>query len=154
MIIVGLILIVAGAVFGIDVAVKNRFPVRDLEVFGNTLGFHHAEQIFLLGAITGAVILFGLVLLIAGIVRGRSKAVAHRRQPRDVAENDQRGADLDVGNDRLRPAAEERSHTSRANVGGAGAVDSRENGEREDRVSPGLGGSTTLDQGAWRAPRN
>ena len=154
MIIVGLLLIVAGAVFGIDVAVKNRFPVRDLRVFGNTLGFHHAEQIFLLGAITGAVILFGLVLLIAGFVRSRSKAVVHRRQRRDVVENDQRGADLDVGNDRLRPAAEERSHTSEANVGEPGAVDSKESSDREDRVSPGLAGSTALDQGAYRAPRN
>ena len=153
MIIVGLILIVAGAAFGIDVAVKNRFPVHDLQVFGNTLGFHHAEQIFLLGAITGAVILFGLVLLIAGVLRSRSKAVVRRRQPRDVAENNQRGADPDVGNGRLRPVAEERSHSSKANVGGE-AVDSGEHVEREDRVSPGLGGSTALDQGAQRAPRD
>ncbi len=90
MIIVGVLLIVAGAAFGIDVAVKNRFPVSDLEVFGSTLGFHHAEQIFLFGPVTGVVILLGLVLITAGTVRRRSRNGAYRRQPRGLAENDQR----------------------------------------------------------------
>jgi hypothetical protein len=146
-IIVGLVLVVAGVVFGIDVAVKNRFPVHDLEVFGSTLGFHHAEQIFVLGVITGAVILFGLALLVAGIVRSRSRNVAHRRT-HQVAENNQGAADLDAGNQRLRPPVEEHSRTSRENVDGANVSDSGESDTRETRVSPGLGGSTALDQGA------
>jgi hypothetical protein len=148
MIIVGLILIVAGVVFGIDIAVKNRFPVRDVEVFGSTLGFHHAEQIFLLGVITGAVVLLGLVLLIAGIVRNRSRNVGRRRQPREVVENDPRAADLDAHDQSARRAVAEPSRTSGANVDEASAVDSSERSARENRVSPGLGGSTALDQGA------
>ena len=76
MIIVGMVLY-AGAVFGIDVVIENRFTVSDIEVFGSTLGLHHAEQIFLLGALTGAVILLGLVLLI----RGRSQSNKERCSP-------------------------------------------------------------------------
>jgi hypothetical protein len=149
MIIVGLLLVVAGVVFGIDVAVKNRFPVRDLEVFGSTLGFHHAEQIFVLGVITGAVILFGLALLIGGIVRSRSRnVVAHRGQRRQAVENTQGAADLDGGNQRQRPPVEEQSRTSTEYVDGASVSDSGETGTRESRVSPGLGGSTALDRGA------
>lgn len=148
MIIVGLVLIVAGAAFGIDVAMKNRFTVGDVEVFGSTLGIHHAEQIFLLGAITGAVILFGLALLIGGIVRSRTKNVAHRRQPRRDVETDQRTADLHAGNQDVSPAEEEPSRTSRENVDGANAVDSRESGAGKTRVSPGVGGSTALDPNA------
>jgi hypothetical protein len=146
MIIVGVLLIVAGAAFGIDVAVKNRFPVSDLEVFGSTLGFHHAEQIFLLGAVTGAVILLGLVLLIAGTVRRRSKNGADRRQPRGFAENDQRAEDRDP-NQRLKPMVEDHSRTSGEVVPEARAVDSTEGSTGESRLSPAAGGSTALDQG-------
>lgn len=143
MIIVGVLLIVAGAAFGIDVAVKNRFPVSDLEVFGSTLGFHHAEQIFLLGAVTGAVILLGLVLLTAGTVRRRSRNGAYRRHARGLAENDQRAVDRDP-NQRPRPMVEDHSRTSgEARVG----VDSTEGSAGESRLSPAVGGSTALDQG-------
>lgn len=148
MIIVGLILVVAGVVFGIDVAVKNRFPVRDIEVFGSTLGFHHAEQIFVLGVITGAAILLGLALLVAGIVRSRSRNVAVRRQPQEVVDNHQPAADSDANDQSERPVGEERSRTAGANVGGVSAVDSSDSSGKEGRVSSGLGGSTALDQGA------
>lgn len=141
MIIVGLILVIAGAAFGIDVAVKNRFTVRDVEAFGSTLGLHHAEQIFILGAITGAVVLLGLGLMIAGISRNRSKHVAHRRQRQDVLEKDQRAAELDAENQRLRQAADE--HPRTPNGGGENVQRSE---AQEDQVSPGLGGSTALDR--------
>ena len=105
MIIVGLVLIVAGAVFGIDVAAKNRFGVHDVEAFGSSLGLHRADQIFLLGVVTGAVILLGLALVVSGIRRSRSRRVAYRHQRRDVAETNQRAADLETENQRLRSSS-------------------------------------------------
>jgi hypothetical protein len=140
MIIVGVILVAAGAAFGIDVVMKNRFTVSDIEVFGNTLGLHHAEQIFLLGALTGAVILLGLVLLVAGVVRSRTKNIDNRRQ---AGRDHERSADLDDGKPGSRAAARER--TAGGNLDGATAVDPSARG---DRVSPGVGGSTALDQDA------
>lgn len=144
MIIVGMVLVAAGAVFGIDVVIKNRFTVSDIEVFGSTLGLHHAEQIFLLGALTGAVILLGLVLLIAGVVRSRTKNAARRHQPPEVVEND-RGSDP-VENHTARRAAEDR--TPESNLEGSSTDDSRDSSPRGDKVSPSLGGSTALDQDA------
>jgi hypothetical protein len=142
MILIGLILVIAGAAFGIDVAVKNRFSVRDIEAFGSTLGLHHAEQIFILGAITGAVILFGLALMVTGLVRSRSKNVAHRRQRREGAETDRRAADLDAENQRLRGAAEEQQVPDRE------ADEVTAGDPRGTRVSTGSNGATALDREA------
>lgn len=152
MIVVGVVLIVAGAVFGVDVAMKNRFTVGDIEVFGSTLGLHHAEQIFLLGVITGAVILLGLALLVGGTVRRRTKNVAHRRHSRRDVETDRRAADLNARNQNVSPAVAER--TSRDHADGASAAASREGGAQDPRVSHGSGGSTALDRDALKGSRN
>lgn len=137
MIIVGLLLVVVGCVFGIDVAMGNRFSVRDIEAFGSTLGLHHAEQIFLLGAITGAVVLLGFALMVAGLSRSRSRNLAQRRQVREI---DHRAAELETENQRLRSTAEEPA-TTRNNAGELGASE-----PQDERVSAGTGGSTALDR--------
>lgn len=142
MIIVGLVLVVAGAAFGIDVAMKNRFSVRDVEAFGSSLGLHHAEQIFILGAITGAVILLGLALMIAGISRNSSRTAAHRRQRRDLGETNQQAADTNAENQRMRSSGTAASPTAESDVN-----EVRAEGSGDTRVSTSSGGSTAINRG-------
>jgi hypothetical protein len=86
MIIIGLVLLIAAAGFGLDLVWKNQYSVRSPELFGQTLGIHNAAVFFVIGAITGAVLLVGLALLMAGLRRKGSKA-RQRRQDRREARN-------------------------------------------------------------------
>jgi hypothetical protein len=86
MIIIGLVLLIAAAGFGLDLVWKNQYSVRSPELFGQTLGIHNAAVFFVLGAITGAALLVGLALLMAGLRRKGSKA-RQRRQDRREARN-------------------------------------------------------------------
>jgi hypothetical protein len=86
MIIIGLVLLIAAAGFGLDLVWKNQYSVRSPELFGQTLGIHNAAVFFVIGAITGAALLLGLALLLAGLRRKGSKA-RQRRQDRREARN-------------------------------------------------------------------
>jgi hypothetical protein len=86
MIIIGLVLLIAAAGFGLDLVWKNQYSVRSPELFGQTLGIHNAAVFFVIGAITGAVLLVGVALLLAGLRRKGSKA-RQRRQDRREARN-------------------------------------------------------------------
>jgi hypothetical protein len=86
MIIIGLVLLIAAAGFGLDLVWKNQYSVRSPELFGQTLGIHNAAVFFVIGVITGAVLLVGLALLLAGLRRKGSKA-RQRRQDRREARN-------------------------------------------------------------------
>jgi Tfp pilus assembly protein PilO len=83
MVIIGLVLFVAAAVFGVDLTVKNRFATRGLHVFGESLGISGSAHIYVLGAITGAALILGLALLLAGLRHKGSRAV-ERHQERKV----------------------------------------------------------------------
>lgn len=56
MIIIGLVLLVAAAIFGLDIVWKNTFQVPDDVLFGQNLGIHRARVFFLVGITTGAVL--------------------------------------------------------------------------------------------------
>lgn len=86
MIIIGLVLLIAAAGFGLDLVWKNQYSVRSPELFGQTLGIHNAAVFFVIGAITGAALLLGLALLLVGLRRKGSKA-RQRRQDRREARN-------------------------------------------------------------------
>jgi hypothetical protein len=86
MIIIGLVLLIAAAGFGLDLVWKNQYSVRSPELFGQTLGIHNAAVFFVIGAITGAALLLGFALLLAGLRRKGSKA-RQRRQDRREARN-------------------------------------------------------------------
>ena len=137
MVIVGLLLLVVGAVFGIDIAMKNRFSVGDVEAFGSTLGLHHADEIFVLGAVTGAVVLLGLALVIAGAGRSRAKSAARRRQRRAVAETNQRAADLEAENQRLRSSAEPAPTPTEGRAESVVRTDRGKRTDRGDRAESG-----------------
>lgn len=79
MVIVGLLLLLAAGIFGVDLAVKNRFSTRDLYGFGEDLGISGSAHIYVLGAITGAAIIIGVTLVVAGLGRKQGKATERRR---------------------------------------------------------------------------
>jgi hypothetical protein len=84
MIIFGLVLLIAAAVFGLDLMWKNSYSMRSPALFGQTLGIHNTAVFFLAGAITGAVLLLGIALMLAGLRRKGARpdsAAATARKP-------------------------------------------------------------------------
>jgi len=85
MIILGLLLLVVAAIFGLDLIWKNHFTIRSPALFGQTLGIHNAAEFFILGAITGAVLLLGIAMVLAGMRRKGTKAKQHRAQRKEAS---------------------------------------------------------------------
>jgi hypothetical protein len=80
MIIIGFALFVVAGVFGVDLAAKNRFPTRNLHVFGENLGISGSAHLYVLGAVTGAAVVIGLALLFAGLQRKGSRSTQRHRE--------------------------------------------------------------------------
>jgi hypothetical protein len=78
MIILGLLLLVIAIGFGVDFVWKNDVHIANPTVFGERLGIHSAASLFVVGAITGAVILLGVALLVWGVRRKGVHAVGRR----------------------------------------------------------------------------
>lgn len=85
MIILGLLLLVVAVIFGLDLIWKNHFTIRSPALFGQTLGIHNAAEFFILGAITGAVLLLGIAMALAGMRRKGTKAKQHRAQRKEAS---------------------------------------------------------------------
>jgi len=51
MIIIGLVLLIVAAVFGLDLIWKNHYTIRSPDLFGQTLGIHNAAEFFIIAAI-------------------------------------------------------------------------------------------------------
>lgn len=97
MIIIGLVLLIVAAVFGLDLIWKNHYTVRSPALFGQTLGIHNAAEFFIIGAIAGAILLLGIAMMLAGL---RRKEARNAGRDRDKAqeENDKlRRLDHDAG---------------------------------------------------------
>jgi hypothetical protein len=102
MIIIGLLLLVAAAAFGLDLIWKNHYTIRSPALFGQTLGIHNAAELFILGAITGAVLLLGIAMMMTGVRRKGTKA-RQRRAERKETRNASRDRDqAEKENDKLR----------------------------------------------------
>ena len=84
MIVLGLLLLIAAAVFGLDLIWKNHFTIHSLAVFGQSLGVHNAAELFILGAVTGAVLLLGIAMILAGLRRKGTKARRHRAERKEA----------------------------------------------------------------------
>ena len=102
MIIIGLVLLIVAAVFGLDLIWKNHYTIRSPALFGQTLGIHNAAEFFIIGAIAGAILLLGIAMILAGLRRKGAKARQHRAERKEA-----RNADRDHGqargeNDELR----------------------------------------------------
>lgn len=84
MIILGLLLLVAAAAFGLDVIWKNHYTIRSPAFLGQSLGIHNAAEFFIIAAITGAVLLLGIAMVLAGMRRKGTKASRHRAQRKEA----------------------------------------------------------------------
>jgi len=102
MVIVGILLLIAAVAFGIDFVWKNDFRIADPVAFGQHLGVHDAAALFVVGAITGAVALLGLSLLIAGVRRKGTKAASRHRARREGQGVHQERDELRAENEELR----------------------------------------------------
>jgi hypothetical protein len=102
MILIGLVLLIGSAVFGLDLIWKNHYTIRSPALFGQTLGIHHAAELFIVGAVAGAVLILGIAMMLAGLRRKGAKAKQHRAD-RKEARNAGRDRDQAPGeNDKLR----------------------------------------------------
>lgn len=106
MIILGLLLLVLAVIFGADLVWLNHFSIAQVRVFGFDLGLGNSAALFIVGAITGAAIMLGIALLIAGVGRKGTRAVRERQRH---AEHDR----LKQENERLRSDLEHRSTQGR-----------------------------------------
>lgn len=84
MIIIGLVLLIVAAVFGLDLIWKNHYTIRSQALFGQTLGIHNAAEFFIIGAIAGAVLLLGIAMMLAGLRRKGAKAKQHRAERKEA----------------------------------------------------------------------
>lgn len=122
MIVIGLVLLVAGAGFGLDLVWKNSYTIKSPHVFGQAFSISHASTLFIAGAITGAAILLGIALLMAGMRRKGTKAKQHR-QDRKEAKNAARERDkAQEENENLRQRLDN-DNDNDARTGGATAAD-------------------------------
>jgi hypothetical protein len=82
--VIGLAVFVVAAVFGIDLVDKNRYKIPSLHVFGENIGLGGSGRLYVLGVITGAALMLGLLLFLAGLRRKSSQATARRRQRKEA----------------------------------------------------------------------
>jgi hypothetical protein len=83
-IITGLVLLIVAAVFGLDLIWKNHYTIRSPALFGQTLGIHNAAELFIIGAISGAILLLGIAMMLAGLRRKGTKAKQHRAERKEA----------------------------------------------------------------------
>ncbi|WP_037569852.1 hypothetical protein [Phaeacidiphilus oryzae] len=107
MIILGLLLIAAAAVFGIDLLIENssaRISPAPT-IFGQSLGVTSGWVLFVIGALVGAAILLGLAMLVGSARRKTRRAAEHRRQrDRLEAERDRLADERDALVGRTQPS--------------------------------------------------
>ncbi len=102
MILIGLVLLIVAAVFGLDLLWKNTFPVNGTLVFGQSLGIHTARGFFLIGVITGAVLLLGISLILSGIHRKGRKVIQRRKDKKETGKTHEDRDQLVADNAELR----------------------------------------------------
>jgi hypothetical protein len=94
MIIVGLLLLIAALIFGVELVFGNHhLDAHSPVVFGQSLAVHNEAALFVVGVITGAAILIGLSLIASGFrFRGARAATRYRDNSELVAARDERDA--------------------------------------------------------------
>lgn len=103
MIIIGLLLLAAAAIFGVDLVFGNHHHhVASPAIFGQGLGLHSEAAVFILGAIVGVAALVGLMLIVSGIRHQGVKAGRQTRQRRDLGAVQRQRDDLAAQNESLR----------------------------------------------------
>ena len=101
MIILGIVLIVVAGVFGVDVMAKNHFRIRDVTAFGESLGLTSGTGLYVLGAVTGAVVLLGAGLIVEGLRHKTAKALSRRHERKEASRHAEEVEALQAENRRL-----------------------------------------------------
>ena len=101
MIIIGLLLLIAAVIFGIDLIFTNHHHFTNPVVFGHSLGLTNDAAVFIVGAITGAAVLLGIALIMSGMRHKAAKAIDHRHERKDAEGDRGERDDLAKKNDRL-----------------------------------------------------
>jgi membrane protein implicated in regulation of membrane protease activity len=83
MVVLGLLLLVLSGALAAGVVLSNTDPVS-ASAFGVTLSNVSVGGLFLVGVATGVVLMLGLVMLLMGAARKRSRRVATKRHVRSV----------------------------------------------------------------------
>lgn len=120
MVVLGLLLVAAAAVFGTEAVLSNPQTTTG-EAFNQTAAGVSAAEFFLAGAGTGLLLLLGLLMIFGGFGRRR----AHRAQVRHAVSEQRREVEMTEGelaavaeeNDRLRRELEE-ERLDRETMGG------------------------------------
>ena len=116
MILIGLLLVAAAVVFGLDLLWKNSFRVPSPVVFGQKVGVSSARWLFLLGVVTGAAAMLGVALFIVGLRRNAARAAESHREHRAVRSTRQERDELQAENEELRQRLDDRSVSERQPV--------------------------------------
>jgi hypothetical protein len=120
-IIIGLVLLIVAAVFGLDLIWKNHYTTRSPALFGQTLGIHNAAEFFIIGAIAGAILLLGIAMMLAGLRRKGAKAKRHRADRKEAKNVGRDRNKAQEENDELRRRLDRdaaSTHTSGATAAG------------------------------------
>jgi hypothetical protein len=121
MVVLGLLLVAAAAVFGTEVVLSNT-QTTDGEAFTEVVEGLSAGEFFLIGAGTALALVIGLMLMVSGLGRGRARRAQAkhraRRQRDEIHETESELSSVAEENERLRAelAAERRD---RLTMGGA-----------------------------------
>ena len=109
MIALGLILVLAGAAVGLDIVFRHSHRIENVPPFGLNMGIHSVTSVFFLGLLTGAAILLGVALLLAGTRRQGSRVLSRHREHRELHSTQQTAESLQTENQKLRQRLASRS---------------------------------------------
>jgi hypothetical protein len=120
-IIIGLVLLIVAAVFGLDLIWKNHYTIRSPALFGQTLGIHNAAELFIIGAIAGAILLLGSAMILTGLRRKGTKAKQHRAERKEARNAGRDRDNAQEENDKLRRRLDEHDDASTHSSGATAA---------------------------------
>lgn len=83
MVVLGLLLLLASGVFTVGVLMQST-DAATVSAFGQSASGLTVGGLFLAGAITGAIAILGITMMLAGASRRRSRRVARRREVLDA----------------------------------------------------------------------
>jgi hypothetical protein len=116
-IIIGLVLLIVAAVFGLDLIWKNSYTIRSPALFGQPLGIRNAAELVIIGAIAGAILLLGISMMPAAPQGHQGQAA-----PRRGKEARNAGRDHDKAQEENEKLRRRLDHDADARSSGATAV--------------------------------
>ena len=154
MAILGLLLLAAATVAGVELTISNRAGSLDFEAFGYTFAGSSTAGVFLLGALTMAVALLGLFMITGAFQRRRHVATVGKHRARieetegRLGEVEQTNAELARENDELRTRLADHERAM-ATMGGVAVPPGVGDVAYGDQVSDAVRSETITDTGRF-----